>query len=153
MLYLQESNGCMDLLWGDLMKKLLLFLLIITILLSCTACDNYAIWGLYPDQKADRWYCEELNFEFYFPPKTGGTYVQPILDLVWEGKTYPVTISFQANSFDIYLADDDGDGVLELEDLMLEGSYRYRGKQLIFKIITDNLFGGEIKELVFVPVE
>ena len=115
-----------------------LFVLPIFILMGCTAHRTY------PWEKASLWVCEDPYFEVNFAGGATKSYFE------WEGRKYEVFVRFgYGKTVTVFLASDDG--VLMSEDILLGGSWKYRGKNMVVKLDGDDIFGGAYKELVFVP--
>ena len=124
-------------------RKLLLVLLVLVIFL--TGCDTYAMFDQYPWDKADCWYCEEIDYTIKYSFSSTGQ-LQPHTEYwIWDGQTYNVTAACQASTID-FLVTESGMG-----RTLFSGTWKYEGKNIVVSIVTDNIFGGEITELVFVP--
>jgi hypothetical protein len=66
---------------------------------------------------------------------------------MWEGKKYEVFVGIKSDTFTAYLPSDDD----VLNEVLLHGTWKYKGENMVVKIKTDNIFDGEYKELIFVP--
>lgn len=128
------------------MAKRALFIAIITLLiLTFVGCDTES--GNYPNDKAIQWYCEEIDMTVRFQTKEDkGTYNGSPWE--WNGETYNVHVGFLAST--AYFGADLGKG--GLEDLW-SSTWEYDGDNFVVTIKVDenDIFGGTISKLVFVP--
>lgn len=125
------------------MKKICSLVIILLLILSfMCGCDPYSMHDLYPNERSDKWCCEELNFILNLNQDTS--------ELKWNDHVYIIEFAMQASYFAIILAPEDG--VTE-NNVLLDGHWSYRDKKLILEINTDNLFDGKFKSLTFEPVE
>lgn len=132
------------------MKKLFYFALILAILLTCTACyDGYAVTKKYPYYKSSYWYCEEIDFAFYYEYFEDGRMKNTSYPLKWEGETLNVIVDFIIDNW--YIEIFRGDELASIDDQILSGTWSYQKGNLVFKITEDKLFNGQYQELVFVP--
>ena len=98
-----------------------------------------------PRLKASLWVCEDPHFEMSYVSGSQVSYIE------WEGKKYEVHVllGMTANTFTVYPQSDDG--VLRTENILLHGTWKYKGENMVVKIDTDRIFGWAYKKLVFVP--
>ena len=134
-------------------RKLFLVLLVLVIFL--TGCDTYAMFDRYPWDRAEQWYCEEIDLTITYTYREDGSLLgSGTLPWVWNGQTYyNMNISFGPGYFAFDTPDEthvSTDGTIKAK-VHLSGSWEYQGKKLILTISEDNLFGGEFAELVFIP--
>lgn len=123
------------------MKRVALLIMVLSVLLG--GCDTYAIFGMYPSDRADSWYCETLDFTLNVD--------QTVSVLNWEGKTLNIRMAVQS-SYYVMFHEQEKDAVTQ-NSVLFSGTYSYSGENLILKIEEDNLFNGAYEELCFVPVE
>lgn len=121
------------------MKKTVLFFVIMALLLNVCGC----MYSRYPNDRADQWYCQELDFTLNVDGRTS--------ELIWNGEIYTVGFASQAGYYLVVL--ENGQDILGEEDVLFEGRWSFSGKKLVLKISEDNLFDGAYKKLVFVPKE
>ena len=130
------------------MKKIRLLAILLILCTALAACDTYGMWKRYPWYKADQWYCEEIDFEIVFPRGENDRLLPgPITPLEWDGKTYNVSIGFMAGTIS-FCIDEDGDGVVTG---ILEGRWKYEGKNMVVYDFEGSIFGDAFTELIFVP--
>lgn len=127
-----------------------IFVIILAFVIGSAGCDITAIGKEYPLDKSDRWYCDELDLEWYFRYDEEGKLIQDKYELTWEDTVYEVNISFNISSIIVCSAENKPYGIAG--ETLLEGGYYYQDGNLIFKIVQDNLLNGAYTELVFVPV-
>jgi hypothetical protein len=134
------------------MKKLVSAVLVVVLLVCLAGCDTYAMFNYYFWNKSDCWYCEEIDFEMYFTYDQNGILIDQGYELIWNEEVYVVHVGTQSAWFFID-TDKNGNNLIEMDEILLEGEWYYRDDNLVFEIRKDNLFDGAYKELVFVPVE
>ena len=131
------------------MKRTGIFLLVLSIVLLCSACDGYDFIEKYPHYKADYWYCEQIDFGFYYEYHESGQMKPPSsYRLKKDGETLNVFIDFIVDSW--YMDLDNGDDLITLEEQLMEGHWEYRKGDLVLTVEKDNLFGMKYAELIFV---
>ena len=133
------------------MKRFFLIILICVVLFYCVGCDGYATAKRYPCYKSSYWYCEKLDFAFYYEYHEDGRMKYATYPLHWDGETLNVFVDFIVGSWHIDV--DNGDGVTQIEEQILSGTWTYKGDKLILEITKDNLFDGQFQELVFIPMD
>lgn len=125
------------------MKKICSLVVILSIILGLLCgCDPYSMHNRYPRDRSDKWYCQELDFTLDLNQDTS--------KLQWNDQDYSVVFATQASYFVVFLETENGAGE---DDILFDGSWSYRGKNLVLKIDTDKLFGGAYKTLIFEPME
>lgn len=134
-------------------KRLLLVLLVLVVFL--TGCDTYAMFDRYPWDKADQWYCEEIDLTITFAYKEDGSLLGcGTLPWDWNGQTYyNMGVGFGPGHFVFDTPDEtrvSTNGTV-MAKVHLSGLWKYQGKNLILTITEDELFDGKYTELVFVP--
>lgn len=133
------------------MKRIFVIFLICTVLFCSVGCDGYTAAKKYPYYKADYWYCEELDFAFYYEYYEDGRMKYITYPLQWEANSLNVSVYFIVGNW--YMEVDNGDDIPQLEDQILSGTWTYKRGNLILKITEDKIFGGQFQELVFIPME
>lgn len=135
------------------MKKNLITLFAVVLILTSTGCvDGNYLTGKYPYQKADYWYCEEIDFSFFYEHHEDGRLESGIYSLNKDGEILTVWIAFTIDNWHIQLYREDGADV-SLDDILMSGTWYYKNENLVLIIEKDNLFGGAYEELVFVPTK
>lgn len=135
------------------MKKYFICLLVVVLIFSCAGCfDGNYLTKKYPYQKADYWYCEEIDFSFFYVHHEEGWVEPGIYSLNKDGETLSVCIDFVMNNWDIQLYRENAADAT-LEDRLMSGTWHYQKDNLVLTIEMDNLFGGAYEELVFVPTK
>lgn len=89
------------------MKKICFILMVLILLLVFAGCDPYATFDYYPFDRADKWYCAEIDCEIVFPADA-----TTATSFVWKEKTYDGTVGIMVDYIDFWV-DEDGDGSLE----------------------------------------
>ena len=131
------------------MRKIIALLIIISVILACTGCDTYEIFKKYPHYVSDSWYCAEIDFAFFYEYHEDGRMKGLYYPINCNDKIYSVNIAFFIDDWDLVLYSEDD--VITPDELLLSGTWKYRGDNLVLHIITDNLFDGKYQELVFIP--
>ena len=124
------------------------FLFIILVFLFISGCDTYGMANQYPHDKADVWYCEEIDATIDFST------TDSLLNTVfcWNGETHYCRTSFHS-SYVFFLFDENMNGSIDSpNEEMLEGRWKYESKKMVIEIIRSNLFGDAFSELTFDPV-
>ena len=98
-------------------------------------------YTIYPREKASLWVCEDPYFTIDYKGEKSECY------FMWEDKKYEVFVGIKSDTFTAYLPSDDD----VLNEVLLHGTWKYKGENMVVKIKTDNIFDGAYKELVFVP--
>ena len=98
-------------------------------------------YTIYPREKASLWVCEDPYFTIDYTGEKSECY------FMLEDKKYEVFVGIKSDTFTVYLPSDDD----VLNEVLLHGTWKYKGENMVVKIKTDNIFGGVYKELVFVP--
>ena len=98
-------------------------------------------YTIYPREKASLWVCEDPYFTIDYKGEKSECY------FMWEDKKYEVFVGIKSDTFTAYLPSDDD----VLNEVLLHGTWKYKGENMVVKIKTDNIFDGVYKELVFVP--
>ena len=135
------------------MKSFAMLAICVIVTVSLIACDTYGVMELYPYQKADTWLCESIDYRIQFTYNENGILEVTADQLVWRDQEYMVYMSCQGSRFSVLYFDDIGEDGIGEEDILFAGTWKYRGNKLVLEIKKDNLFNGEIAELVFVPAE
>ena len=131
------------------MRKIFVIFLVFVMVITCTGCyDGYSVARKYPYYKADYWYCEEIDFAFCYEHLEDGRIIPGQNYLTKDGKTMTVFVIFVIDNW--YIALDNGDVNVSIEDQLMSGTWRYRKGDLVFTVKEDNLFDGAYWELVFV---
>ena len=133
------------------MKRLLACFLVFFLLFICTGCDPTAAFNNYPSGKASRWICDNPKLEILYIADKHGIMQPQIYQMEWEGEQIPVSVAFGGGYYSLVL--DNGDGVVQPEEILATGTWHYRWGKLVLEIVTDNFFDGEYKELVFIRGE
>lgn len=137
----------MGTLWEVNMKTKNVFKFLLCVLVGCFIFVLFLMGGsdyrTYPDQKADRWVCDDPHFVLDFTDDFSDTSIE------WKGNKYYVDIGVHASYFDVFLRAEDR--VLREENILLRGSWNYVKGSMVVEIHEDNLFGGAYTELVFEP--
>lgn len=123
------------------MKKVISLVLLIILLSGCSTD--------YPWERANVWYCEELDLILTFTEEPTGVIITDITPLIWMGQTYDASIGFSKCGFG-FIHDPDDDGVSEI---IVSGSWFYEKGNLIFTDFGDSEFFNPYEKLVFVPHE
>ena len=134
------------------MKRIFALFLICVVLLCCAGCDTYNAAKKYPHFKAPDWYCEELDFAIHYEYHEDGRLIVEAYPLRCNDTTLNVHIVFNSSYWDIFI-EEDGDGITSQEEILLSGTWKYRGKKLILSVNKDILLDGQYQELVFVPMD
>ena len=135
------------------MKKLLICALVIVLMFAYSGCfDGHYLTQKYPYQRADYWYCEEIDFSFFYEHHEDGRLESGIYSLNKDGEILTVWIDFVMDNWYIQLYCEDGADV-SLDDTLMSGTWHYQNKNLVLIIEKDNLFGGAYEKLVFVPTK
>ena len=131
------------------MKKIISVILVLMIMIIATGCDTYAAMEHYPWQKADKWYCEEIDYEIVFQRDKNGKLVGvSSVPLVWDGKTYDASPTYISGNIWLHVYEGEN-----WKETLLEGNWEYRGKNMVVYDFEGSIFGDEYTELVFVPQE
>ena len=125
------------------MKKVISAIVITMTIFSILGCDPYAMADKYPSERANSWYCEELDFALHVDQRTS--------ELTWGGRVYSIKPAFHAGYF--VIIPESGQDVLGGNDVLFQGTWSYRSGNLVLQINEDNLFNGAYKELFFVPID
>ena len=129
------------------MKKFILAAMLLVLSICLCACDSYSALELYPYDKADRWYCEDIDFTINFLHDENGILLGDVpLKLVWNGQEYTLYIGFHVSYYSLRISDGEGG----YED-RVSGNWEYREDNLVLRIKEDLIFDGAFEELVFVP--
>lgn len=148
---MESLHGYTAILWGDNMRKIIATSLIAVLLVMCVGCfDGYVMREKYPYYQSSYWYCEEIDFAFYYEYYENGRMKSLTYPLEWEGETLSVIVDFVIDNW--YIDLDDGDNQTTVDEQLLSGTWLYEQGNLILKINEDHLFGGRYRELVFIPV-
>ena len=132
------------------MKKYLVCMIVLVFMFSCSGCyDGYSIANKYPNYKADCWYCEEIDFTFFYEYYKDGRMKHTTYSLNKDGETLIVWIDFVFDDWCMEL--DRGLGETSQEDELMSGTWYYRNGNLVLTVNTDKLFDGIYEELVFIP--
>lgn len=121
------------------MKRLICVVLLVCLLSGCST--------EYPWEKADSWYCAELDLTVTFNKQETGIILTETSPLIWNGNTYHVQIGFT----NIYFAishDPDGEGV---QERIVQGRWHYEKGNIVFTDFDNPEFLEPYTELVFVP--
>ena len=124
---------------------------VLAIFLS-SACDTYQKFHLYPEFKADAWYCEELDCEIRYHYNSDGILIDEKYDLSWGETVYSAHIGFGPGHYSI-ACDWNENNNIDLDEILLEGGWEYQSGNIVMEITIDNLTNGKLKELIFVPIE
>jgi hypothetical protein len=128
------------------MKKTLLLFLIFALFAS--GCDTYGMMNLYPQNKADVWYCEQIAATIDFTGDSSSLNTE----FIWNGETHKCHTAFFSTYVNL-VVDKNGNGMIEPpEEEILEGHWKYNKKKVTIEIINSNLFGDAFTELTFVPL-
>lgn len=133
------------------MRKAYAIVLSICIVFVLTACDGYAVLRRYPEYKSLDWYCEELDFSFSYEENEYGNLELKTGSLTVGTDVLDVDLFFMIDNWSLVL--DKGDEMMTTDDILAEGTWRYRKGNLVFTITEDNLFDGMYDELMFVPIK
>ena len=140
-------------------------LLLVVILCISSLAHYYSAPGpgktVYPWETADAWYCEEIDFTFYYTYDDRGTINFLETPLVWNDETYNIEVSFKYSlmSFSLPVSHPIFEGTEfynpsgKSSYFVVEGCWEYVGENILFTIQNDALFGGAYKELIFVPTD
>lgn len=121
---------------------------VLILLLLLSGCDTYGMMNLYPNYKADVWYCEEIEATIDFTSEEYATNTV----LHWNGEAYYCSPAWAGKQV-VFLFDINGDGGIALpEEALFEGRWKYKNQKLVIEIISSNLFGDAFSELTFIPV-
>lgn len=133
------------------MKKFLNLISTIIVVGICCGCyGSRDPVKPYPWYRADCWYCEEIDMTIRFSvDKHGNIAGSTNSQLISGDMMIDVGIGFQHDSVG-FLSDLDGDGMAER---ILDGTWIYRGENMVIQIQEDAIFSGEYTELIFVPSE
>lgn len=126
----------------SLSRKLVLLLacvLLTTLLL--TGCDPHA--GKYPCSQDAKWVCQEpkITLEYVWGEMNSLTCVET---MEYNGETMRLEIGYLSCNYKVQL-----EGVVNYDDFLFEGRWKYRGEKLVFTITEDHFFDGKYPELVF----
>lgn len=122
--------------------------LILVVVICFCGCDTYGMANYYPWDKAEEWYCEEIDMRISFTYDENGSLTGcPPSTLVWNNQVYSIEVGLMSCNvgFD---CDVNGDGTLEF---ILDGTWSYRDGNWVISIISDEFFEGAFTELVFIP--
>ena len=135
------------------MKRIASFLSIVMIFaLLCTGCDPY--YGKYPWNKAQKWYCSEIDMTIEFALRKDGTLAATDYDaeLEWNGCTYNIAIGFMASNIAFSIVTEENMNAPISEDAtILEGTWFYRDGNMVITDFDEAFWEGKYSELVFVP--
>ena len=127
------------------MKKLKFLPLVLVLVIFLAGCDTYAMFDRYPWDKADCWYCEEIDYTIKYSFSSNGQ-LQPHMERWnWDGQTYYVTAACQASTID-FIVTESGIG-----RTLFSGTWKYEGDNMVVTLMKDNILGWKYTELVFVP--
>ena len=127
------------------MKKLKFLPLLLVLVIFLAGCDTYAMFDRYPWDKADCWYCEEIDYTIKYSFSSDGQ-LQPHMERwTWDDQTYYVTAACQSSTIDFILNGSDGGHTL------FSGTWKYEGDNMVVTLMKDNILGWKYTELVFVP--
>ena len=101
----------------------------------------------YPYEKGARWVCSDPHFELEYR-MMGERLVEQSAFLEIDGVLQPVDVFYQSNSFIVHLENPEASGY-HYNDRLLEGTWKYRGKKLVFYIDDDFVFDGAYKKIIF----
>lgn len=131
------------------MRKALFVALLIIMMPYCIGCDTYQTFNQYPHQKSTEWYCDEIDFTFYYAKNLHDNLAPVESQLEWAGETFYVYVYFHAGQF--YICSNTEDQDLENDVELLRGTWCYQGEKLILEITGGSLFDGAYKNLTFMP--
>lgn len=137
------------LLWDGKMGKNLRLAFIVII--ACMLCGCYGLNNSgkqYPWTRAECWYCKEIVMTIRFSVDESGDITEaPYSQLAIGGMICEVGIGFQGNGIG-FLLDLDGDGIAER---ILDGTWSYRGENMVIQVNEESIFSEQYKELIFMP--
>lgn len=124
---------------------------IICMLVLClSGCnyDPYSMFRQYPCDRAEKWYCKEIDMVMEFVMDEQGNQIDdPTSTLTLDGEHYEVVIGFQTSSV-AFAIDEDGD---DIWTPILCGTWQYCGKNLHIQVNHNSVFYQYYPELVFAP--
>ena len=125
-------------------KKCMVITLIIAVAISLLACDPYA--NKYPFKEEGPWICKDPEFTISYSKEPNNGIIEEST-LEWDGETIHVDVTFQVDTYCVIPF-----GTTAHADRLFNGTWEYRGKDLVFYIEEDFLFDGHFYELVFSKV-
>lgn len=109
----------------------------------------YRMLERYPNNKADVWYCAEIDATIDFSTKAS----LPNTVFSWDGVVYHCRAVFQAGLI-VFSYDANRDGTIKVPDeLLLDGRWKYKEKNMVIEITSSSLLGDTFTELTFVPIK
>jgi len=133
------------------MKKFLSVVVFIIIAGVFCGCYNpYGSFKLYPWNRAECWYCAEIDMTICFSVDQEGNILGPTYSQLTVGDiVHDVGIGFQNNTIG-FLCDLDGDG---LSEGILDGTWTCQGEQMVITVHEETIWDGQYTELVFFAME
>ena len=134
------------------MKRIASFLSIVMIFaLLCTGCDPY--YGKYPWNKAQKWYCSEIDMTIEYAMKRDGSLAEICdAELEWNGCTYTIAVEFMASNIEFsIITEENMNAPISEDDTILKGTWFYRDGNMVITDFDEAFWEGKYSELVFVP--
>lgn len=129
-----------------MMKRIFTFTVILILLFIC-GCDAYTAAERYPWYRAENWYCQEIDMMISYSYDEEGRLTEcPPSRVVWNDQTYDIIVGFNSDAV-WFTARESNDSPRRV----LNGTWVYRDGNLVIQNFEEELFGGAIKELVFIP--
>ena len=132
------------------MKKLIALCLVILLMFTSCFCDIYALTESYPFDRADVWYCDEIDFKIACAYNESGLPAEQQSVLWWNNEEYRVSVGFHVSYFRVD-ANTPESSTDAYDRELLSGTWDYRDGKLVFLITEDYLFDGAFQELTFIP--
>ena len=132
------------------MKKYVSFILVASLMLMLSGCyDLYATMKRYPWYRATKWYCEEIDMTIEFSVNEENELTETAAGyLEYDGYFHNCFVIFHASNMQILCKNCE----IAFYDELLDGTWSYDRKNLVFYIMDDYIFGGQYTELSFIPI-
>ena len=125
-------------------KRCMVIALIFAVAISLLACDPYA--NKYPFKEEGTWICKDPEFTISYSKEPNNRIIEEST-LEWDGETIHVDVTFQVDTYCVSPI-----GTTAHADRLFNGTWEYRGEDLVFYIEEDFLFDGHFYEIVFSKV-
>ena len=130
------------------MRKYCCFLCLLAVLIGLVGCDTYAMVEYYPWFRADAWYCEEIDMVMTFKLDQDGDLMEnPESQLLVNGESMNVGVGFMASNISFFSEPDENN----VSKVLMDGTWEYKGGNVVVTILKDELFSGQYSQLVYVP--
>ena len=121
-------------------------LLLYAVLFS--GCDPRS--GKYPFQKCEQWYSEEPQISLNYSKREDGTW-KMYETLLYDGEVKEIELAMHSYDFWVYPAP--SGHVINHDDLLFSGSWKYRNGNLVLIVEEDFIFDGKYSKIILKPLE